>query len=124
MTLEQVMRQKNFVVAGNTLEAGKPAREIKEKLLEHGYSVHCVGKELASLNDVPGDVDVLDLCIHPAKGLKLLQECRRPFGFVVIQPGAESDELCAWLQANGHPYRHGCLLVAMRLYAGDRAVWD
>ena len=124
MTLEQVMRQKNFVVMGNTLEPGKPAREIKEKLLSHGYTVHCVGKELASLNDVPGDIDVLDLCIHPAKGLKLLQECRRDFGFVVIQPGAESDELCRWLEEHGHPYRHGCLLVAMRLYAGKSAVWD
>ena len=124
MTLEQVMRQKNFVVMGNTVEAGKPAREIKEKLEAYGYTVHAVGKELASLNDVPGEIDVLDLCIHPAKGLKLLKECKRDFGFVVIQPGAESEELCAWLTENGHPYRHGCLLVAMRLYAGECAVWD
>ena len=124
MTLEQVLQKKNFVVMGNTKEIGKPAREIKEKLLSYGYSVQCVGKELASLNDVAGDIEVLDLCIHPVKGLKLLQECKKEIGFVVIQPGAESPELCAWLEKTGQPYRHGCLLVAMRLYAGDRAVWD
>ena len=37
MTLEQVLQKKNFVVMGNTLEAGKPAREIKEKLLSLQY---------------------------------------------------------------------------------------
>lgn len=123
MDLQEAMNQKNFAVVGNTLEEGKYARQIKEQLLEKGYTVYAVGKELASLNDVPGEIDIIDLCIHPVKGLKLMQECTKPYKGVILQPGAESDELCRWLEENGHPYLKGCVLVGMRLYAGKH-YWE
>lgn len=124
MDLREIMRQHSFAVVGNTVEEGKYAKQIKDGLIEKGYRVYAVGKELASLNDVPGEIDIVDLCIHPAKGIQLLQECRKPYKCVVIQPGAESDEIESWLAQNGHDYIKGCLLVGMRLYTGPRAVWD
>lgn len=116
MDLRDVMQCQNFVVVGDTLNADKYAYQIKEQLLERGYSVQCVGKELASLNDVEGDIDIIDLCIHPAKGIRLLKECRKPFRCVVIQPGAESDEILTYLKDNGLPHLQACLLVGMRVY--------
>lgn len=116
MTLKEIMDCRRFAVLGDTLNSEKYAFQIKEKLLSAGYEVWAVGKELPSLNDIPGDIDIIDLCIHPAKGLKLLQENRKPFQCIVIQPGAESPELLAYLEENNLPYLQGCLLVGLATY--------
>ena len=46
MTLQNIMKLKNFVVVGNTINEEKYAYKIKEGLLKSGYNVECVGKEL------------------------------------------------------------------------------
>jgi len=117
MDLKEIMAQHTFVVVGNTLDPEKYAYRIKHGLMEKGYEAYAVGAELASINDVEADIDIIDLCIHPVKGLKLMQECRKPFKCIVIQPGAESDELIAYLDKAGLPYINGCLLVGMSLYS-------
>ena len=116
MTLKEIMAQHRFAVLGDTLNSEKYAFKIKEKLLCAGYEVYAVGKELPSLNDIPGDIDIIDLCIHPAKGLKLLQENKKAFRCIVIQPGAESPELLAYLEKEKLPYLQGCLLVGLAAY--------
>ncbi|OPZ82988.1 MAG: hypothetical protein BWY74_04539 [Firmicutes bacterium ADurb.Bin419] len=88
----------------------------KRKMIKNGYQVSAVGKELESINDVEGDIDVIDLCINPAKGLKLIKECKKDFKTVVIQPGAESPELTGYLKENDIEYLEGCLLVGLKLY--------
>ncbi|MBR6566762.1 MAG: CoA-binding protein [Spirochaetaceae bacterium] len=116
MDLQQVMAQKSFVVVGDTLNPEKFACKIKIAMMDAGYKVQCVGKELTSINQTEGDIDVLDLCINPKKGLALLKECTKDFKSVVLQPGAFDDELVAYLQEHKIPYIEGCLLVGLRLY--------
>ena len=116
MNLQQVMAQKSFVVVGDTLNPEKYACKIKLAMMEAGYEVQSVGKELASINQTEGEIDVLDMCINPKKGLELLKECKKDFKSVVLQPGAFDDELVAYLQENKIPYIEGCLLVGLRLY--------
>ena len=116
MDLQEIMRQQVFAVAGDTLNEGKYAYKIKQGLLEQGYTVHAVGKELASFNDIPGEIDIIDLCINPAKGLALIKECTKDFKCIVIQPGAESGDLLAYLDGRGLPYVQGCLLVGLSVY--------
>jgi len=116
MQLPEVMQQRSFVIVGDTLNEEKYAAIIKKAMIEAGYEVQCVGKELPSLNDTVGEIDIVDLCIHPAKGLPLLQACRRPYKSVVIQPGAGSEEITAWLDSQGIPWIDGCLLVGLRVY--------
>lgn len=116
MELKEIMQQKRFAILGDTLHPEKYAYKIKHQMDASGYTVYSVGKELGSLNDIDGDIDVIDLCIHPVKGLKLLQENRKPFRSIVIQPGADSPELIAWLEEANIPYIHGCLLVGLSLY--------
>ena len=77
MDLKEVMSKHSFAVLGDTVNKEKYAYKIKEGLKEKGYTVYAVGKEIQSLNDIDGDIDIVDLCIHPAKGLKLLQECQK-----------------------------------------------
>ena len=116
MDLSEIMRQQTFAVVGDTLNSEKYAAKIKEGLLSQGYTVYAVGKELPSLNDIPGDIDIIDLCIPPDRGMELLQENRKPFRCIVLQPGADSPELIRWLEEQHLSYIHGCLLVGMRLY--------
>ncbi|WP_369283747.1 CoA-binding protein [Oscillibacter sp. GMB15532] len=116
MELQEIMRQRVFAVVGNTLDSEKYAYKIKEGMIEKGYTVYAVGKELPSLNDVPEEIDIIDLCIHPAKGLELMRACKKSFKCIVLQPGAESAELVAYLEEKGMPYINGCLLVGMRMF--------
>ena len=77
MELKEIMEQKVFAVVGNTLDGEKYAYKIKKAMLERGYTVYAVGKELASINDVPEEIDIIDLCIHPVKGLALMKACKK-----------------------------------------------
>lgn len=117
MDLQEIMQQRDFVVVGDTLNQEKYAYKIKHGLEEKGYKAQAVGKELASINDVEGDIDIIDLCINPVKGLQLMKENKKPFKCIVIQPGAESQPLKSYLEENNLPYIEGCLLVGLRLYA-------
>jgi predicted CoA-binding protein len=116
MNMKEIMEQRTFAVLGDTLNPEKYACQIKEGLIKNGYQVYAVGKELESLNEIPGELDIIDLCIHPAKGYKLLEEYTRKAKCVVIQPGAGSGEIKSLLEKKEQPYVEGCLLVGMRTY--------
>ncbi len=120
MELKEIMEQKRFAILGDTLNPEKYACKIKHQMRDAGYTVYCVGKELSSLNDIDGEIDVIDLCIHPMKGLKLLQENKKPFRCIVIQPGADNPELLAWLNDRKIPYIHGCLPIMHPQLSGRR----
>jgi len=116
MDMQEIMAQKTFVVVGDTLNENKYAYLIKKELLEKGYTVYAVGKELQSLNEIEEEIDVIDLCINPIKGLKLLKECKKSFKMMIIQPGAANEELLAYLNEQNLPYVEGCVLVGLRAY--------
>lgn len=119
MDLQEIMKQKVFVVVGDTLNESKYAAIIKHSLLDHKYQVYCVGKELASINEIEEEIDIIDLCIHPAKGINLLKEMKKQVKCVLIQPGAESDEIFEYLNQEQIPYVEGCVLVGLKLYNKD-----
>lgn len=114
------MQENNIAVLGDTLNEEKYAYKIKHGLMDHGYHVYGVGKELQSLNDIQDDIDIIDMCINPVKGLSLIRECKKEYKCIVIQPGAESDELLDYLRQKKIPYIEGCLLVGLSLYAKDK----
>lgn len=116
MDLKGIMEQKTFAVLGDTLNEKKTAYEIKEKMTENGYVVFPVGKELTSINDIPEDIDIIDLCIHPAKGLPLMKECKKSFKAVVVQPGAGDEDLFDYLKSENIPYIEGCLLLGLSMF--------
>lgn len=119
MNLMEIMQQKAFAVVGDTLREEKYAYKIKTALLDHGYTVYGVGKELGSLNDIKHEIDIIDLCINPVRGLELMKECEKNYKCVVIQPGAESKELLDYFSENDIPYLEGCLLVGLKLYGNE-----
>ena len=113
------MKYDTFVVVGDTLNEEKYAYKIKHELINSGYKVYCVGKELNSLNDVDDEIDIIDLCINPPAGIKILKENKKKFKGLIIQPGAGSDEIVEFLDKNNYEYMDGCLLVGIRLYGKE-----
>lgn len=120
MELKEIMKLNDFVVVGNTIDSDKYAYKIKHKLLENGYNCYPVYKEYKSINDINSNIDVIDLCINPVKGLEIIKECKKEFKTVVIQPGAESDELKSYLKENNIDFIEGCLLVGLSLYSKNK----
>lgn len=114
MRNSEILEKKVFVVVGDTVNPDKYAYKIKQALLQDGYTVYCVGKELESLNDVPCTFDVLDLCIHPKKGMALLQDAVVDIPFVLIQPGAGDDEIYSYLSSKSIEWQDGCILKALQ----------
>ena len=119
MDLREVMKYNTFVVIGDTLNEEKYAYKIKHELINSGYKVYCVGKELNSLNDVDDEIDIIDLCINPPAGIKILKENKKKFKGLIIQPGAGSDEIVEFLDKNNYEYMDGCLLVGIRLFGKE-----
>ena len=116
MNLQEVMSQQVYAVIGDTVNLEKFAAKIKTGLQEQGYTAYGVGKELSSLNEIPEEIDIIDLCARAEKSLELLKENRKPFKCVVVQPGADSPELLGWLEEQKIPYIQNCLLVGMKTY--------
>lgn len=116
MELKEIMDELDFVVVGNTLNEKKYAYKIKHALLNKNYNVACVHKELKSINEVPFDNFILDLCINPNLGINYLKECNKNIKCVLIQPGAESEEIEEYLKENNIDYLNGCVLVGLSLY--------
>lgn len=118
MELKDIMDCHSFVVVGNTINEEKYAYKIKHNLINAGYEVFSVGHELRSINDIDDDIDIIDLCINPKLGINYLKECNKSFKCVLIQPGAESDEIIGYLESNNIEYLMGCALVGLRVYKG------
>ena len=116
MTLQEVMGQQVYAVAGDTTNPEKYAAKIKNALQAAGYTAYGVSKELTSFNEIPEEIDILDLCIRADRGLALLQENRKAFKCVVVQPGADSPELLAWMEQQQIPYLQGCLLKGLEQF--------
>jgi predicted CoA-binding protein len=117
MDLKEIMEYDNFVVVGNTIVEDKYAYKIKYALKDKNYNVECVDKELTSINDIDMDLDIINLCVHPAKGIKYLKENTKKAKCVLIQPGAESEEIINYLKETGQDYFEGCVLVGLSLYS-------
>lgn len=119
MDLETIMNYKNFAIVGNTLDSEKYAYKIKENLKFYGYNVFGVHKEYSAIDAIEEEVEVIDLCINPVLGLKYLKETKKDFKAVLIQPGAESDEIKEYLKSINKPFLEGCALIGLRRFKGE-----
>ncbi|MBW9150974.1 CoA-binding protein [Clostridium estertheticum] len=120
MKANELLNYKNWIVVGDVLNHSKYAYKILNSLKKDGFNVVGVNpsandKEVYnSLRDIPYKVEVLDLCINPYKGIKILQEANGlKIDKVLIQPGAESPEIIEFCKVNGILAIEGCALVEL-----------
>ncbi len=111
--LNNVLEDKNINVCilGDTLNQEKFAYQIKQAFLDKQYqNIYCVDKEIESMEQVPNQIDLLILCMHPAKAYNILVNSHNDIKNVLIQPGASSEEIISWLDSKKITYYDGCIL--------------
>ena len=116
----EFLEYKNWVVVWDVLNRLKYAHKILSSLKEYGFNA--VGLKPSvdsdevynSLKDIPYKIEVLDLCINPIKGIKILEEAHKlKIDKVLIQPGAGSPEIIEFCKVNGIIAIEGCALVEL-----------
>lgn len=115
-----LLNYKNWVVVGDVLNNTKYAYKILNALKEADFNVTGVnprdtnGKIYTSLEQVPYKIDVIDLCINPISGLKIIESAvKLGIDKVLIQPGAESNEILILCKEKGISAIQGCALVEL-----------
>lgn len=119
MLAKDFLNFKNWCVIGDVGNEKKYAYRILNKLKENEYNV--VGVSLKggenifkSLSEVPYNIEVIDLCINPVKGIEFIKEAKAlGINKVLIQPGAESEEILNFCKENGICSIEGCALVEL-----------
>lgn len=123
MQAQELLNYKNWVVIGDVLNISKYASRIFNSLKKEGFNVEGVnprdttGGVCQSLKDVSYKIDVVDLCINPILGIKIIKEAK-DLGIdkVLIQPGAESEAILEYCTNNGIIAIEGCALVELSTY--------
>ncbi|MBC2582199.1 CoA-binding protein [Clostridium sp. DJ247] len=116
----KLLDYKNWVVVGDVLNHNKYAYRIINSLKNANFNAEGVnprdttGEVYKSLDKVPYKIDVIDLCINPIDGLKVIKSAiELNIDKVLIQPGAESDEILNLCKSNGIIAIEGCVLVEL-----------
>lgn len=117
---QDLLNYKNWAVAGDVLNSSKYAYRIVNSLIQAGFNAQGVnprdetGTVYKSLKEVSGGIEVLDLCIHPLKGIGIVKEAHElNIDNILIQPGAESQEILEYCRTNGMTAIEGCALVEL-----------
>ncbi|WP_125154190.1 CoA-binding protein [Clostridium rectalis] len=121
MEAQELLEYRNWVVVGDVLNEQKYAYRILNTLKQSGFNVEGVnpnsGVIYNSLTQINYKIDVIDLCINPIEGLKIIQEANLlSINKILIQPGAESEELLSFCKEKGIIAIEGCVLVELSYY--------
>lgn len=120
MEASELLNYKNWVVVGDVLNESKYAFRILSSLRDSNFNVEGVnprdttGKVYKALEEVKYKIDVIDLCINPIQGLKVIESAANlNIDKVLIQPGAESEEILSLCRNKGIIAIEGCALVEL-----------
>ncbi|QXM05519.1 CoA-binding protein [Crassaminicella indica] len=120
MNGQEMLNYKNWAVVGDVLNPSKFAHKIKNRLIDAGYNVFLInprdksGEVFLSLKDIKEQIDVIDLCINPNTGMKIIEEAHElGINKVLIQPGAGSEEIKSFCKEKGITYLESCVLVEL-----------
>jgi len=116
----ELLDYKNWVVVGDVLTPSKYAFKILNSLKRDGFNVVGLNPSIESkevynnLRDIPFKIEVLNLCINPYKGIKIVKEAfELKIDKILIQPGAQSNEILHFCKINGINAIEGCTLVEL-----------
>lgn len=123
MNAHDLMDYKNWAVAGDVLNSSKYACKIINSLKGAGYNTVGVNprasseevyKSLKEAVNNANNVEVLDLCINSKSGIEIVKEAKElGIKYILIQPGAESEEILNYCSENGITAIEGCALVEL-----------
>ena len=119
----RMLEQPAWAVAGDVLNAAKPASEVVATLRGQGIAGRTValvnprdasGECYTSVAEIDAPVDVLNLCINAHAGLTLLEQAAaKGVTSVFVQPGASSPQIEAFCAEHGIELFHGCVMMEL-----------
>ncbi len=123
--IEKKPEQHHVAVLGASPKPARYSNQAVRLLLEHGYKVTPVHPKFeqieglpvaATVNDITDSVDTLSLYVGPERISSMIDDILKlKPGRVICNPGTESKELQAGLDAKGIPWLEACTLVMLRL---------
>ncbi|WP_300381531.1 CoA-binding protein [Clostridium sp.] len=119
MDIKEMIKLKNWVVIGDIVTEGKYANKILNRFNDKGYRVcgvsHKTGENVYdSLSKVPYKIEAIDLCVNPRYGINYLKEALTlGIKSILIQPGAESEEILKFCKENNIDAIENCALVQL-----------
>ena len=122
MAAHEFMKYKNWLVCGNVTDEEKYAYKILHALKKNDYEVagYHPKAEVSEgvyndLEQLPFQVDVLDLVVNPKAGFEILRQAhKKGITRVLAQPGARSEEIKAYCEEHNLEYLESCVLVELR----------
>jgi len=127
--IDSFLTKKTLALAGASRNGKKFGNTLLKKLVDGGYTVyplHPVAKEIdgiqcvASVRDLPSDVQALLLVVQPGETEKLVREAKAAgIPNVWMQQGAESEAAIRFCKDHGMDVVHGyCLLLFLEPVRG------
>lgn len=119
MIAKDFFNYKKWCVVGDVVNTAKYAHKILNKLESNGFEVSGVNPKggegvYSSLEEVPYEIEVIDLCINSFMGMKIVEEANKlGIDKILIQPGAESEAILNYCKENGIEAIEGCVLVEL-----------
>lgn len=123
------MTTQNVVVLGASPKPERYSNQAVRDLLAHGHKVYPVHPQTEaiheqacykSLDDIDVPVDTLTLYVGPERSDKLRESIfKLKPKRIIMNPGAENDELEAAAQAQNIEVVRGCTLVMLRTQQFD-----
>lgn len=119
MILKAMMEMKNWVVIGDVVNESKYAHKIMKALENENYTIAGVSIKIGknvykSLKEVPFEIQVIDLCVNPKFGINYIKEAKElGIKYVLIQPGAESNEIINYCMENDIYAVENCALIQL-----------
>jgi predicted CoA-binding protein len=123
MEASEFMNYKNWAVVGDITNPEKYAHRIFKSLEKAGFKAYGVNPRIdnvnvyKSLKDISEKIDVVDLCISPKVGIDIIKQAHEiGIKYILIQPGAESNEILSYCKDKGIIGIEGCALVELSKY--------
>ena len=101
-SVEEFLAVKNIAVVGASDNPDKYGYKIYRNLKSRGYNVYPVNnksqtvdgdKVYQSIDELPPDVEAVDIVVPPQAATKVIQECaNKGINLIWLQPGAESPQ--------------------------------
>lgn len=127
MDAQELLEYKNWLVAGDIENKSKYAYRVKQTLKNEDFNVFTLNPYsksqdvYKSISEIKEKIDIIDLCINPKIGIEIVKEAHKNnIDKVLIQPGAESEEILEFCNENNILAIEGCALVEIAYHKKKR----
>lgn len=127
MNAQELLEYKNWLVAGDIENKSKYAYRVKQTLKNEDFNVFTLNpyskseNVYKSISEIKEKIDIIDLCINPKIGIEIVKEAyENNINKILIQPGAESEEILEFCNKNNILAIEGCALVEIAYYKRKR----